>query len=139
MIKQFPRTLGLEIVKRLSPTNDAIKTVVFSPNKHGFLDAGNLEVTGTSEDTNELNAINQQLAQVFSDASGFGDITGINYTDGVRIYFDNGDVAHIRPSGNADELRCYAVADSQQRADDIAAMAVAEPYGLLHKLAKSMR
>lgn len=139
LIKQFPRTLGLEIVKRLSPTNDAIKTVVFSPNKHGFLDAGNLEVTGTSEDTNELNAINQQLAQVFSDASGFGDITGINYTDGVRIYFDNGDVAHIRPSGNADELRCYAVADSQQRADDIAAMAVAEPYGLLHKLAKSMR
>jgi len=60
----------------------------------------------------------------------------INYTDGVRIYFDNGDVAHLRPSGNADELRLYAVADSQQRADDIAALAVAESDGLLRKLAK---
>jgi len=158
LIKQFPRTLGLEIVKRLSPTNELIKTVNYSyksTNKHQvypplllerdgvrrssqgftFLDAANLEMSGTSEDSNELDAIKQQLAQVFSDAAGFGGVTRINYTDGVRIYFDNGEVAHIRPSGNADELRCYAVADSQQRADDIAAMAVAEPNGLLRQLA----
>jgi len=38
-------------------------------------------------------------------------------TDGVRVLFDNGDVAHVRPSGNADELRIYTVADTQARAD----------------------
>jgi phosphomannomutase len=28
-------------------------------------------------------------------------------TDGLRIYFDNDDIVHLRPSGNAPELRCY--------------------------------
>ena len=41
----------------------------------------------------------------------------MDYTDGVRILFANGEVAHVRPSGNADELRIYAVADTQRRAD----------------------
>jgi len=83
-----------------------------------------------------LSYIKQQLAQVFTPVLGFGNIERINYTDGVRIFFDNGDVAHIRPSGNADELRLYAVADSQQRADVIAELAVSEPEGLLRNLAE---
>jgi len=36
--------------------------------------------------------------------------------------FSTMDVAHVRPSGNADELRIYSVADTQSRADAIAAM-----------------
>jgi phosphomannomutase len=28
-----------------------------------------------------------------------------NVLDGVRVHFHNGDVAHIRPSGNARQLR----------------------------------
>ena len=31
----------------------------------------------------------------------------VDKTDGVRITFDNADVVHLRPSGNAPELRCY--------------------------------
>jgi phosphomannomutase len=65
---------------------------------------------------------------------GFGGITRLNYVDGVRIAFANGDVAHVRPSGNADELRIYATADSQARADEIARMGVAEPDGILRRL-----
>src|ERR1019366_4396630 len=71
------------------------------------------------------------LEKVLSPARGFGAITRLDYTDGVRIYFTNGDVAHFRPSGNADEFRIYAVADSQARADEIAAMGVQQPDGLL--------
>ena len=74
------------------------------------------------------------LERVFAPALGFGAITRLDYSDGVRIYFANGDVVHFRPSGNADEFRIYAVADSQQRADAIAAMGVAEPDGLLRRL-----
>jgi len=40
----------------------------------------------------------------------------------------------VRPSGNADELRIYAVADTQARADEIARLGVAEPDGILRKL-----
>jgi phosphomannomutase len=75
------------------------------------------------------------LERVFSPAIGFGAIDRLDYTDGVRIYFTNGDVVHFRPSGNADEFRIYAVADTQARADEMVALGVSEPDGLLRRLA----
>ena len=32
----------------------------------------------------------------------------VNTTDGVRLTFADGDIVHLRASGNAPELRCYA-------------------------------
>ena len=69
---------------------------------------------------------------------GFGTIAGIDHTDGVRITFSNGEIAHVRPSGNADELRIYAVADTQERADEIAAAGVAEPDGILRRMERAV-
>jgi phosphomannomutase len=68
---------------------------------------------------------------------GFGRIDRIDLTDGVRIYFENGDVAHFRPSGNADEFRIYAVADSQERANEIVDAGIAEPSGIIRSLARA--
>ncbi len=78
--------------------------------------------------------IRADLARFFSPERGFGEIVHLNYTDGVRITFSNGDVAHLRPSGNADELRIYAVADTPARASEIVAMGIAEPDGILRSL-----
>jgi phosphomannomutase len=39
-----------------------------------------------------------------------------NTTDGLRIRFDNGEIVHLRPSGNAPELRCYCEATNDTRA-----------------------
>ncbi len=39
-----------------------------------------------------------------------------NTTDGLRITFDNGEIIHLRPSGNAPELRCYCEASTNERA-----------------------
>jgi phosphomannomutase len=61
-------------------------------------------------------------------------VSSLDLTDGVRIVFDNRDVAHIRPSGNADELRIYATADTQARADAIVAEGIREPDGILRSL-----
>lgn len=44
-------------------------------------------------------------------------INRIDCTDGLRICFDNKDIVHVRPSGNAPELRCYSESYSQERAD----------------------
>jgi len=41
------------------------------------------------------------LARFFTPTLGFDDIVRINVLDGVRIYFHNGDLAHVRPLGNA--------------------------------------
>ena len=78
------------------------------------------------------------LARFFTPEMGFGAIVHVDCTDGVRVLFDNGDVAHVRPSGNADELRIYTVADTQVRADAIAAMGVAEPDGILRRMQKTV-
>jgi phosphomannomutase len=40
----------------------------------------------------------------------------IDQTDGLRITLSNGEIVHLRPSGNAPELRCYAEAESQAQA-----------------------
>jgi phosphomannomutase len=53
----------------------------------------------------------------------FGDLCGkvesINTTDGIRINFSNGEVIHLRPSGNAPELRCYNEAATEKRAVEL--------------------
>ena len=46
-----------------------------------------------------------------------GHISFIDLTDGLRMVFENSDVVHFRPSGNAPELRCYVEADSIVRAE----------------------
>lgn len=45
---------------------------------------------------------------------------GIDQTDGLRITLTNDEIVHLRPSGNAPELRCYAEAASQTRAGELA-------------------
>jgi phosphomannomutase len=48
----------------------------------------------------------------------------VNTVDGLRLTLDNDDIVHLRPSGNAPELRCYAESDSQQQANFIAKKAL---------------
>jgi phosphomannomutase len=81
-------------------------------------------------------AIRAELADHFNAECGFDAIVKINTIDGVRIYFANGDIAHIRPSGNAPQLRIYACADTQARADEIVALGIREPDGILRRLGR---
>jgi phosphomannomutase len=79
-------------------------------------------------------AASRALARCFSPERGFADIVRINVLDGVRVYFANGDVAHVRPSGNAPQLRLYANSDTQERADQIVDLGLQEPGGILAEL-----
>lgn len=38
-------------------------------------------------------------------------VSSVDTTDGLRLTLNNGFIIHLRPSGNAPELRCYAEAD----------------------------
>jgi phosphomannomutase len=78
------------------------------------------------------------LARFFTAAAGFDAIARINVLDGVRVYFRNGDIAHIRPSGNAPQLRIYAVSASQARTDRIVELALREPDGILRRLERAL-
>lgn len=55
-----------------------------------------------------------QAALVLAPQSG--PLAHVDTTDGLRVSFASGDIVHLRPSGNAPELRCYAEASTQEAA-----------------------
>lgn len=138
LLKNFPRAASLKIVSRFSSADERVKEVVFSANRVLLFNEEANPLTVSEAEANQFSSIREGLAKFFKASNGFGIINKLNYTDGVRIYFENGDVAHVRPSGNADELRIYAVANTQSRADEIAGLGVAEPDGILRSLKKGV-
>lgn len=140
LLKNFPRATSLKIITRFTPEDSRIRDLVFSTpeGRVDFFNEDGRTLCASDADTRQALNIREGLSKFFRSSDGFGTITKINYTDGVRVYFINGDVAHVRPSGNADELRIYAVANGQERADAIARLGVAEPDGILRSLARSL-
>lgn len=65
-----------------------------------------------------------RLDEAFGPIAGAA-LTDMNRTDGVRLTFANGEIIHLRQSGNAPELRCYAEAEEQSRARALAVAALA--------------
>jgi phosphomannomutase len=138
LLKEFPRPISLRIVEHFSPAFPRIRGVDFEGNRAVALGESGDRIAISSEEHAALCRIRADLQRFFTAADEFGHIRALNYVDGVRVLFDNGDVAHVRPSGNADELRIYAVANSQERADAIARMGVAEPDGILRHMQKAV-
>lgn len=60
------------------------------------------------------------LVQMLAPDSGM--VVAVDQTDGLRVTFSSGDIVHLRPSGNAPELRCYAessaIEGAQKLCDD---------------------
>lgn len=111
LLREFPREKALRILEKLTPQ---------------------------ATDGSDVPGVMARLKLFFRDEDGFGAVEKLDTTDGLRIWFSNGDIAHLRPSGNADEFRIYAVADTQERADAIAALGVREPDGILRRMEKEL-
>jgi phosphomannomutase len=133
ILKDFPRSRALAIMRLFTPA--AAATVSFAEESIQAIDVHGNSIK-TPEFESELLAIRTRLSALFPSTAGFGRLSTINYLDGVRITFDDGEVVHLRPSGNADELRIYAVADDAHRAEQLIAMGVAEPDGILRQMEK---
>ena len=88
----------------------------------------------TAEERDQTLAVARFIEGHLHPGLGFGPLAEINALDGVRMRFGNGDVIHIRPSGNAPQLRVYATADDPERVQALLDMALAEPDGLLRAL-----
>lgn len=57
----------------------------------------------------------------------------LDVTDGVRANLSSGDILHFRLSGNAPELRCYAEADTAERAATLCADGLAAVQAMLRR------
>lgn len=56
--------------------------------------------------------------------------TAVDTTDGVRMSFADGDIVHLRASGNAPELRSYAESATLDKAKDLCQRALSQVQGL---------
>jgi phosphomannomutase len=138
LVDNFPVAASRAILTNLIPAGAAVE-VEFDGVSH-VSDRSRADATLTplaAEPAEDWRQRKATLSRFFTPALGFSDIVRINVLDGVRIYFNNGDVAHIRPSGNAPQLRIYANGDSQARADAIVEIALREPDGILRQLGRA--
>jgi len=63
--------------------------------------------------------LSENLKVINSYFKNIAEAVSIDITDGVRITFNTEDIVHLRPSGNAPELRCYTEANTEKRAKEI--------------------
>ncbi|MEA3410752.1 MAG: phosphomannomutase [Pseudomonadota bacterium] len=134
LLDDFPREISQAIIARYHPETENVQWVDFGKDRVTLRDIDE-KVVGERKSDSPGSVLYQkwkcELEALFTTALGFGELTRLNVQDGIRCYFANGDIAHIRPSGNAPQLRIYAHARSQERAEEIARMGVAEPDGIL--------
>jgi phosphomannomutase len=135
LIDNVPVAVSQTILAHLIPPGDAIDIEFDGAGR--VVDRSRADVIPTPPAAGPAEGWRQRkatLSRFFTRALGFDDIVRINVLDGVRVYFHNGDVAHLRPSGNAPQLRIYANSDSQARADQIVELGLREPDGILRQM-----
>lgn len=59
-----------------------------------------------------------------------GAVASVDEKDGLRVTFANNDIVHLRPSGNAPELRCYAEASTEGRAKELCDACLAKIHSI---------
>ncbi len=138
LLKQFPREIAIRLVNRFSLEDQQINEVIFSGSNVELLDANKKPLEARDGRVTNAVSVRAKLTEYFNSSNDFDEIVRLDYTDGVRVIFHNNDVAHLRPSGNADELRIYVVSDSEKRAEEMAALAIAEPSGILRSMEQAV-
>ena len=131
VLRPFPREKALAIIASLSPADHGTTEAHFEepsgkPPRARVIRMGDSPepVVAHMRLAGELEVIRGKLERFFTPRDGFGPVVWINWLDGVRVGFANGDVVHVRPSGNAPGLRIYAFADSPERVEAIVACAL---------------
>ena len=74
-----------------------------------------------------MSSVKSLFFELASDLSLAGDflvgdqkaVCDLNLIDGLRFTMCDGSVLHLRPSGNAPELRCYTEADTENKANQL--------------------
>jgi len=141
LLDEFPVESSRSIIAQLSPSATDVVELGFDGSTMAVLRRGELapeRLDPASPAAVDAQTLRAAIQRYFTAEHGFGLLERVNYVDGVRAFFAGGDIAHLRPSGNAPQLRIYAVSSSQQRADEIVALAIDEPDGLLRRMAREL-
>jgi len=117
----YTASMGQAIMRRFSPKNlDIIKVRWVSGGKIEYEIRGD-NTTHIADEVfaGEMNEIRNTLQDYFNGDRGFNGIYEMHFLDGVRMFFNNKEVAHMRPSGNSPQWRIYSEAATEKRAREI--------------------
>jgi len=117
--ESYNTELGRMIVKIFTPSDNNIIQSEFSKNSLTIHCQDGTVREATPEESIELNGIRDRIREYFNSGNGFKEIVALNFIDGIKISFSNGEISHLRPSGNAPEFRNYATGDTAERAVEI--------------------
>jgi phosphomannomutase len=67
-----------------------------------------------------IEALKQRGAEAIATELGLAPVLAIDTIDGLRLTLGDDTIVHLRPSGNAPELRCYTEANDPERARELA-------------------
>jgi phosphomannomutase len=127
LLRQFPRERFLRMAVLLTPWAEAIEEARFDGTGITVRAAGvaSPQALRSGSRFRELERIRRRLQAHFSAEAGFGQVTWINWLDGIRVGMANGEVVHLRASSNAPDMRVYATAATTERAERIVELVLA--------------
>lgn len=105
------KNLGLSALQATLPAR-----FTFSERLKNYPTAESLALLVKLEEGDEADVL-ARLTRIFSPLAGVA--THFDTTDGLRITFKQGEIIHLRPSGNAPELRCYTESSTAQHASTL--------------------
>lgn len=106
-IKRIPVSRLVEELPKRFTYSDRIKGV---PTVLSMKKIEELEKSNAQEFINELSTHYQ---------GEIGSIQDIDTTDGLRVSLSSENIFHLRPSGNAPELRCYTESNTEETAQEL--------------------
>ncbi len=110
----------------LRPTDDSVRAVRTEGIRwYGTANDGTpADLPGETVSALDLavESLNARLARPL----GLASVQALDMLDGVRVRFGDGDVVHLRPSGNAPQLRVYITSDSEARATELLTRSLAD-------------
>ncbi|MBZ9610348.1 phosphomannomutase [Rheinheimera maricola] len=86
----------------------------------------NVPATRSQQLLDSLNANPEQSLNMLS--LDTKTLLSIDNTDGLRMTFVDGDIVHLRPSGNAPELRCYCESNTEVQAVALVSQVLANAF-----------
>jgi phosphomannomutase len=120
-LPEFPNDIAAKIMKKYSPADSEIDKIEFRAEEILITRKDGAEeiLKNDSDFGREWQVLKNNLEEKYLSPTGIAKISYFIYTDGLRIGTENKEIIHLRESNNAPELRCYAVADSLERAKEL--------------------
>lgn len=84
-----------------------------------FTASDRLKAFPTDTSRQRIQALEEDPTVLSRQLPALGAVAASDSTDGLRLIFENDEIVHLRPSGNAPELRCYTEAATNARAREL--------------------